>query len=244
MVDIGWLQKRFGIRRGTTLSPSGVLLLGVVALLTLAVCSSPTPGATPAATAAAERAQTPATSAAAGRTETQTTPADADDSSVAPDKPVSTLGVNLGVDFEIEVYTGEDVVGGQDIHFSDLFGIGKPVILNYWAGLCPPCRAEMPDFEKFNGKYMDKVTVFGLDIGPFVGLGSSEDGTALLDKLGITYPTGTTLDPKVLRENPPLGMPSTFFMTPDGTVFKKWTGLLTKDKLAELTQELLEASAG
>ena len=257
MVGNGWLQRRTGIRRGTTLSPSGLLLLGFVGLFTLAACSSPTAEATsapsaaaggaqsPAVSVATERpAQTPATSAAAEPAQTPATSADAVDSSVAPDQSVSALGVYLGVDFEVEVYTAEDIVGGQDIHFSDIFGIGKPVVLNYWAGLCPPCRAEMPDLQKFNDEFGDKVTLFGLDIGPFVGLGSSEDGKALLDELGVTYPTGTTQDPAVLRENPPLGMPTTLFMTPDGTVVKRWTGLLTKDKLAELAEELLEASAG
>ena len=35
---------------------------------------------------------------------------------------------------------------GSEVNFSDL--TGSPVIINFWASWCPPCRAEMPDFQK------------------------------------------------------------------------------------------------
>ena len=202
-----------------------------IGVFTLAACGSPTPGATSAGPAGGERPQNPAASASAA------------ESSVSQDQPAGGHGVNLDVDFKVEVYTGEADLGGQEIQFSNIFDSGKPVVLNYWAGLCPPCRAEMPDFQEFHVQYGDRVTIFGLDIGPFIRLGSIEDGKALLEELGITYPTGTTLDPELIRKHPPLGMPTTLFMTPDGTIVRRWTGLLTKDKLAELADELFEASA-
>ena len=88
----------------------------------------------------------------------------------------------------------------------------------------------------------NSVTIFGLDIGPFVGLGSQEDGKALIQELKITYPTGTTSDAKVVKAYRVLGMPTTVFLTPDGKVFRNWTGLLTRAKLEELIEELLRAS--
>jgi hypothetical protein len=64
----------------------------------------------------------------------------------------------------------------------------------------------------------------------------------LLEELGVTYPTGTTVEAQVVREYQITGMPSTFFITPNGEVVRKWTGLLTEAKMAELVEELLEAS--
>jgi thiol-disulfide isomerase/thioredoxin len=146
------------------------------------------------------------------------------------------------LDFEISLYSGQDVVGGQGIGYSDLLARGNPVVLNVWAGACPPCRLEMPDFQEVSDEFGSEVLIIGLDVGPFTNLGTNEQGRALIDELGITYPTGTTSDPRIVREISVIGMPTTLFVTPDGEITKKWTGLLTKDQLTELIQELIEAS--
>ena len=46
------------------------------------------------------------------------------------------------------MFQGQDVVGGEKVTLSGLIG-GRPIVLNFWAGLCPPCRAEMPDLQEF-----------------------------------------------------------------------------------------------
>jgi thiol-disulfide isomerase/thioredoxin len=150
--------------------------------------------------------------------------------------------LELRSDFQIEAYQGEDVFGGRNVQFSGLFGRGQPVVLNFFAGLCPPCRAEMPDLQAVSAQYQGRVILFGLDIGPFVGLGDRQDGKALVQELGITYPAGTTRDSKVVRDYRVLGMPTTVFLTPDGKVFKNWTGILTRAKMVELIEELSLAS--
>jgi hypothetical protein len=75
-----------------------------------------------------------------------------------------------------------------------------------------------------------------------VGLGSREEGKALLKELNITFPSGTTFDSKVVRDYKILGMPTTVFITPDGRIFSSWPGVLTWDKMVKLTDELLQAS--
>ena len=66
-----------------------------------------------------------------------------------------------------------------------MLALDKPVVLNFWAGLCPPCRAEMPDLQRVNDRFGDRVLLFGLDVGPFVLLGSREDGKELLEEAWI-----------------------------------------------------------
>lgn len=150
----------------------------------------------------------------------------------------------LTSDFQISVYQGQDVLGGQDVRFSDLLGQGKPVVLNLWAGLCPPCRLEMPDFEAVHNDLGDQAVFVGLDVGPFTNLGTSEDGKSLIQELGVTYPVGTTPDADVVKKYNLIGMPTTYFIAPSGEIVQQWTGLLTEDKLAELVKDLLQASAG
>lgn len=170
------------------------------------------------------------------------TPAGSVSGTAPADQPRSTTPVKLATDFQVQIYQGEEVLGGKDIPFSRLFAQGQPVVLNFFAGLCPPCRAEMPDFQAVSVQYQGRVILFGLDIGPFVQLGSRQDGKALVKELGVTYPTGTTFDGNVVRAYQVLGMPTTVFLTPDGKVVRTWTGLLTRAKMVELFEQLLRAS--
>ncbi len=160
-----------------------------------------------------------------------------------PASAVLTEGLSPALDIEVVMYQGEAAVGGARVRLSQLWGKGKPVVLNFWAGLCPPCRAELPDFQRFyrergNGKF----TLIGIDIGPFVGLGSRDDGKALLRELKITFPAGTTLVAAPVRAYGIVGMPTTVFITPSGKIFTRYTGMLTRSQMETFVDELLKAS--
>lgn len=160
----------------------------------------------------------------------------------APAEVASSTGGNRAPDFEISLHQGDELLGGDTVRVSELLGTGKPIVLNFWAGLCPPCRIEMPDLQRVYEARHEEMILVGVDIGPFVQLGTREDGRALLDELGVTYPTGTTFDDSVVESYSVLGMPSTYFITPDGQLWDSWTGLLTEDKMNELVDGLIEAS--
>jgi thiol-disulfide isomerase/thioredoxin len=145
-------------------------------------------------------------------------------------------------DFTVDVYQGQDELGDQSVRFSEVMAQGRPVVLNFWAGLCPICRAEMPSLQQAYEEYGDRVLILGVDIGPFVRLGSRDDGLALLDELGITYPTGNTSDATVIQDYRVLGTPTTLFITPDGEVVRRRHGIFTEGQLSESIESLLEAS--
>ena len=54
-------------------------------------------------------------------------------------------------------FTVQDV-NGNPVSLSDFNG--KPVVLNFWASWCPPCKAEMPDYEKMVQQYSGRGVVF------------------------------------------------------------------------------------
>lgn len=149
-------------------------------------------------------------------------------------------------DFQLSVYQGADAlpIDGEEGQFSELFQKNQPVVLNFWAGLCPPCRAEMPAFQQVYDEMGDQFVLVGLDIGPFVHLGSREDGRALLQELGITYPAATTFNQDIVNEYKIRGMPTTVFLTPDGEIFNTHTGLLNTESLRSEVQAVLQASDG
>ena len=141
--------------------------------------------------------------------------------------------------FTVSAYQGADELGGQELKLAQILDNGKPLVLNLWAGLCPPCRAEMPDIQRVYEARGHEVTVLGIDIGPFVFLGSRDEGKALIEELGLSYPAGTTFDQEAIREIGILGMPTTIFLKPNGNVQRTWIGFLTEGKLNELIDKLI-----
>lgn len=154
------------------------------------------------------------------------------DSETQASAPMETV-----YDFNISLYQGSDALGAETVAVSDLRG--QPVVLNFWAGLCPPCRAEMPEFQVFADEYDGRATLVGVDLGQFFALGSEADAIALLGELGVTYPAGSTDDANLVRELGVLGLPATFFVAADGSLHRKWQGVLNGEKLAEITDEML-----
>jgi thiol-disulfide isomerase/thioredoxin len=150
---------------------------------------------------------------------------------------VSEPAADSVYDFPIVFYQGQDAVGGENLELSDLRG--QPIVLNFWAGLCPPCRAEMPEFQHFADDYAGRALVVGVDLGQFFSLGSQEDAMKLLNELEVKYPAGYTADANVVRELGVLGLPATFFVNADGSLHRKWQGVLNTEKLTEITDEML-----
>jgi thiol-disulfide isomerase/thioredoxin len=144
---------------------------------------------------------------------------------------------DLAPDFTFTLYQGEIEIGAKTLNLSDLRG--KPVVINFWAGLCPPCKAELPDLQSFHNNFMDRVTLVGIDLGQFTGLGNQRDALNLLDEIEVIYPNGFTEDSSVIRKYSVLSMPSTFFITSDGAIFRKWSGTLNEDTLVEQTSRML-----
>lgn len=145
-------------------------------------------------------------------------------------------------DFAITLYQGQEELGADHVSLSDLQG--TPLVINYWAGLCPPCRAEMPEFQEFRDEYEGRVTLIGVDLGQFLGLGSREDAQKLLDDLGVSYAAGFTDDGGVVEAHRVFGLPTTIFVNADGALHRKWDGVLNKAKLSEIADEMLAGTEG
>lgn len=161
------------------------------------------------------------------------TPSDTDSASTPKDRPPDVV---------VDLYQGVDQLGADSISISDLGG--TPLIINFWAGLCPPCRAEMPDFQEFHDANAGRVTLLGIDVGEFNGLGDRETAKALLTELDITYPAGSTDDDRVIPGYKVLTMPTTVFIDSDGQVFRTWNGVLDRETLAEVTEDMLQSEPG
>ena len=101
---------------------------------------------------------------------------------------------------------------GRVVQLSDFRG--QPVVINFWASWCAPCRAEAPTLEETHQRYADRgVVILGIN------LWDSEEAAAEFRKVfGQTYPSGPDPNGKIAIEYGVSGIPETFFITPDGNV--------------------------
>ncbi len=122
---------------------------------------------------------------------------------------------------------------GKTIRLSEYRG--KPVLVNFWATWCGPCRAEFPDFQKAWTDNADKLVIIG------VNNTTTDDKTqipAFLDEYGITFPVVLDESGDTAKAYNILGLPTSVFVDRNGTVNEVFTGPLNKAyieaKLGEL----------
>lgn len=59
---------------------------------------------------------------------------------------------------------------------------GKPLIVNFWATWCGPCKEEMPDFQRLaTGEFGNQIQIVG------IGIDNADNMRAFAEKIGITY---------------------------------------------------------
>ena len=168
-------------------------------------------------------------------------PGDDGSPSRAPTSPGDEAPTAAG-SFSIVAYQGAQLLGAEELDFADLLGRGTPVALNFWAGQCPPCRAEMPAFQRVYDRHRHEFLLVGVDIGPFIGLGSHDDARALLAELDISYPAAYAVDDRAVRDYNIVSMPTTVFYTADGTEHSRHNGLMTEDQFEEAVEQIVAAS--
>ena len=105
---------------------------------------------------------------------------------------------------------------------------GQPVIVNFFASWCDPCRREMPALQAVSARTEGKVAFLGVD---------HQDDKAgalkLLADTAVHYPTGYDPEGKVATAYGLLGMPTTLFISADGRLLDKHFGELSEAKLDE-----------
>lgn len=112
---------------------------------------------------------------------------------------------------------------------------GQPVVINFWASWCPPCREEAPILERVWRRYTDQGILFiGIDIQD-----KEEDARAYLKEFDITYPNVMDEDGTVTVDYGVIGIPVTFFIGKTGLVERRWVGAIREDQLSAWVEELI-----
>jgi thiol-disulfide isomerase/thioredoxin len=118
---------------------------------------------------------------------------------------------------------------GKKVSLSDYKG--RPVLVNFWATWCGPCKVEMPWFEEFNKQYAAQGFVI---LGLADDVDAGKDAIAkVANKTGVSYPILLT-DGKVQKSYAPSGMdylPMSFYVDRNGIIVEETAGLGSKDEI-------------
>mgnify|MGYP000324318361 CR=1 FL=1 len=93
---------------------------------------------------------------------------------------------------------------------------GKPVIINFWASWCLPCRAEMPALQQVFSEYADQQLVI-LAVNA-AHQDTTEAALKLAEETAITFPILWDLDGSVNDAYQVNALPTTFFIGKDGVI--------------------------
>ena len=208
------------LRLGRRTGPYWVSTLVLVAtILSIAACSGTTP--------VAPEPDTPV-EPASPTAEESATPAQSESVEFEP-----------APDFELVLFANDEHEAGEAIKLSDF--MGRPVVINFWFPSCPPCVAEMPEFEEAYQQFKeDGVQFIGVQL---LGLDTVEDGQTFVNRLKVNYALGPDDSGDsfgdILRNYSVSSFPTTVFIDRNQNINRTWAGPLNLEKLEELIQEIL-----
>ena len=131
----------------------------------------------------------------------------------SPTAPVEGTQVgNLAPDFQLQN------LDGQTVPLSNLRN--KPVLINFWATWCSPCRSEMPYIQEIYEEWVDKeLVVLAINIGE-----SSSKAEEFMQSYNLSFTVLLDTRQDVAQRYNITGIPTTFFIDKDGIIQDKVIG--------------------
>lgn len=122
-------------------------------------------------------------------------------------------------DFTVELMDGGDFTLSESL--------GRPVVLNFWASWCVPCRTEIPDISAF-ADANPGIEVIGVAVDD-----APDASREFAEQVDASYPLALGT-PSVEEAYPRLGMPVTYIIDEEGTIADVVNGLVDEEILTDL----------
>ncbi|MFQ5340225.1 MAG: redoxin domain-containing protein [Anaerolineae bacterium] len=122
---------------------------------------------------------------------------------------------------------------GESVTLSELRG--RPVLVNFWATWCPPCKIEMPDIENLYQKYKDQgFTVIAVDQQE-----SPDAVRQYFADMGLSFQPVIDSSGEIFNLYRVVALPTSYFIDSDGIVRFQHRGLMTRDQMEGYATQVL-----
>ncbi len=133
--------------------------------------------------------------------------------------------------FDFTVYN-ED---GTTVKLSDFYG--KPILINFWATWCSPCKTELPDFDRVYRDYGEDVVFMMVNMTS--GRDTLEIAKAFVEEAEYTFPVYYDKDLNAANTYGAYSIPMTVLIDADAHIVGAQVGILTEDILRNVLDNVL-----
>ena len=124
--------------------------------------------------------------------------------------------------------------GGTQGESQTLSGLkGKPVVVNFWATWCLPCKEEMPLLDAYAEKFAGEMVLLGVNVGE-----DENQVQPFVDEVEIGFPILLDRDEQTADTYMVRNLPVTLFIDADGVLRAQHLGTLREDTLARYLETI------
>lgn len=117
---------------------------------------------------------------------------------------------------------------GNEVALSSYFG--KPIVLNFWASWCGPCKSEMPDFEEAYQTYGDEIHFVMVNMTDG-SRETQEAASSFVQQQGFTFPVLYDTQMNAATTYSVWSLPTTYFIDEEGYLVAQGRGALDRETL-------------
>ena len=121
-------------------------------------------------------------------------------------------------------------IDGNEVKLSDYFG--KPIVLNFWASWCGPCKSEMPEFNEMYSE-LDGEVIFLMVNMTDGSRETVESASEYVSEEGFSFPVMYDTAQDAAYTYAVYSLPTTYFLDEEGYLIARAVGAIDKDTLQQ-----------